>query len=276
MSKRILSDKDRKTLLAKYKEDKLNDAPANISDKVLIENYGTDEQKALLPAPTTQAGAAKSNETATNGNGNPAPTPATTTNTNTQEGGVSDEGKVGADAEREHQVGQYKELYDVEPSEDLSTAEITALNVTRINENFRNAPADPTAQEYIDALNRYLELHDGVAPATQLNLYSLLEANEQKEGHLKTGGGVVAPAATPATPTQEQIADDLKTGNFHGVPLPNLQSTTVNKDVEKITLVNKEGKTKEFTKFTYEKYMLNDKNWKPLPQEPIEVQNIKK
>lgn len=263
MSKRILNDKDRKALLVKYKEDKLNDAPANISDKTLIENYGTDEQKALLPAPTTQEGAAKPNETATSGNGNqPAATPSPTT---TQEGGVND-GKSGADAERELAIEHYKELYGVEPSEDLPTIEIQALIVTKENENYRNAPADPSSQEYVDALNRYLELHDGVAPSTQLNLFGLLDANEKKEDHLKAGGGTVAPvpAATPSVaPAVEQ-----------SIPMPNLTATTTHKDVEKVTLVNSAGKTKEFTKFTYEKYMLNDKEWKPLPKAPKEVEQL--
>ena len=65
-STRYLKDKERTDLLAKYKADRENDAPANISDKTLIENYGTDEQKALLAASTKKAGeAAKAQEPTT-------------------------------------------------------------------------------------------------------------------------------------------------------------------------------------------------------------------
>lgn len=68
MSKRILSDKDRTDLLKKYKEDKLNDAPANITDATLIKNYGSDDQKALLEtAPKPAEG--KKDETPNSGNG---------------------------------------------------------------------------------------------------------------------------------------------------------------------------------------------------------------
>ena len=45
---RILNDKERAELLVKYKDDRMRDAPHNITDKTLIENYGNDAQKALL------------------------------------------------------------------------------------------------------------------------------------------------------------------------------------------------------------------------------------
>ena len=66
---RILNDKERADLMAKYKDDRLKDAPHNITDKTLIENYGNDAQKALLQkagggaAPAMQVPQAKENKT---------------------------------------------------------------------------------------------------------------------------------------------------------------------------------------------------------------------
>ena len=74
---RILNDKDRADLMVKYKDDRLKDAPHNITDKTLIENYGNDAQKALLQkagggvAPAKQEPQATENKTA-NTNANPA------------------------------------------------------------------------------------------------------------------------------------------------------------------------------------------------------------
>ena len=267
MSKRILSDKDRKTLLAKYKEDKLNDAPANISDKVLIENYGTDEQKALLATPAPKAGTATTNQTPTadNGNGNtPAATPTPSPATN-DEG--NDSGKVGADKEREHQVAEYKRLYGVEPNADWETGEITAYNVTKTNEIASAERNNPQRQEYIDALNQYITLHGGQAPTTQLTYDDLIAANEQKTLELSQPS---ANAPTPAaTPTVQDNA-----GSFEGKPMPNLTATTTNKDVEKIACIHKDGRKKEFSKFTYDNYVSKDQDWKRVPQEPIEVQGL--
>ena len=72
---RILNDKERAELLVKYKDDRMHDAPHNITDKTLIENYGNDAQKALLQkagggaAPANQTPQATENKTA---NTNPA------------------------------------------------------------------------------------------------------------------------------------------------------------------------------------------------------------
>lgn len=45
-----LTDDERVELRSKYKADNLRDAPANIKDKTLITNYGTEEQKQRLEA----------------------------------------------------------------------------------------------------------------------------------------------------------------------------------------------------------------------------------
>ena len=60
MAKNFLSNAERLELIEKYRADKLNEPPKNISDKTLIENFGTDEQKTRLqnpPAGETQEGA---------------------------------------------------------------------------------------------------------------------------------------------------------------------------------------------------------------------------
>jgi len=72
---RILSDKERSILLKAYKDDRMKDAPANISDKTLIENYGTNEQKKLLSGftPTEPASKGTENKASENKGANPEP-----------------------------------------------------------------------------------------------------------------------------------------------------------------------------------------------------------
>lgn len=259
MSKRILNDKDRKALLAKYKDDRMNDAPANISDKVLIENYGTDEQKALLATPATQAGEAKQNQATTPSVGSENP-PATPTS---QEPNVNEDGKIGADAEREHQVAEYKRLYGVEPSAELPTNDIAALNLTKQNELDAAARNNPQSQEYIDELNRYISLHNGQAPATQLSFDELYNANEQK----------VVELSQPQPQTPAPANKQFEEGAFER-KLPNVTATTTHKDVEKVSCVHKDGRKKQFTKYTYEQFIAKDKDWKLVPQAPKEVQEL--
>ena len=90
---RILSDKDRAVLLKAYKDDRMKDAPANISDKTLIENYGTNEQKKLLSglAPTESAPKGTENKTSENKGANPEP-PANGGNTGSGDGAGADNG----------------------------------------------------------------------------------------------------------------------------------------------------------------------------------------
>lgn len=44
-SNKTLSAEERQSLLAAYKQERLKEAPANISDASLVEKYGSDEQK---------------------------------------------------------------------------------------------------------------------------------------------------------------------------------------------------------------------------------------
>lgn len=207
---RILNDKDRNGLLAKYKEDKLRDAPQNITDKTLIENYGTDEQKKLLEAPSKEKGADASTETNT-----PAP-----------------------------------------------AANDAAANSGNTNDG--QPVINTTSKEYVDALNDYIVLNDGQAPKEQLSLEQLVEANNARTVELSKAN---APQEQPKP--QEQPA-------AKGQPQesPNLQASTLNKDVEKVTLVNKAGQERRVSKFTFENYLKNDAVWKLKPGAPSEVENL--
>ena len=88
---RILSDKERSILLKAYKDDRMKDAPANISDKTLIENYGTNEQKKLLSGftPTEPAPKGTENKASENKGANPEP-PANGGNTGSGDGAGAD------------------------------------------------------------------------------------------------------------------------------------------------------------------------------------------
>ena len=90
---RILSDKERSILLKAYKDDRMKDAPANISDKTLIENYGTNEQKKLLSGftPTEPAPKGTENKASENKGANPEP-PANGGNTGSGDGAGADKG----------------------------------------------------------------------------------------------------------------------------------------------------------------------------------------
>lgn len=207
---RILNDKDRNGLLAKYKEDKLRDAPQNITDKTLIENYGTDEQKALLEAPSKEKGADASTETNT---------PAPATNDAAANSGNTNDGQL-------------------------------VINTT--------------SKEYVDALNDYIVLNDGQAPKEQLSLEQLVEANNARTVELSKAN----------TPQEQPKPQEQPAAKGQPQESPNLQASTLNKDVEKVTLVNKAGQERRVSKFTFENYLKNDAVWKLKPGAPSEVENL--
>lgn len=211
---RILKDKDRNELLAKYKEDKLRDAPQNITDKTLIENYGTDEQKALLEAPSKEKGADAATET------------------NTQAPATND----------------------------------AAANAGNTNDG--QPVIDTTSKEYVDALNDYIVLNDGQAPKEQLSLEQLIEANNARTVELSKAN---APQEQPQPKAQPKAQPAAKAQPQES---PNLQASTLNKDVEKVVLVNKAGNERKVSKFTYENYLKNDAVWKIKPSAPTEIENL--
>lgn len=169
---RLLNDSDRAVLLQAYKDDRLRDAPANILDKTLIENYGTDEQKKLLPeveAPKTQenqegkGAGAGAGENAGNAN---------------QFGSETDEtGKV---IETEQENGQNPEqiISTVENRPELKNEEIPASSEEKT--------------VFLDAFNEYVRVFGGKSPAPELNTEGILAAVKGELERQKTEAKAVA------------------------------------------------------------------------------------
>ena len=251
---RILNDKDRADLMAKYKDDRLKDAPHNITDKTLIENYGNDAQKALLQkagggvAPAKQEPQAKENKTS---NTNPA---SDAGNGGTIEGESEAEK---AEKERAFEVAEYERLHGEKPAENFPTDEIRAANLTKAKELEAEAAkgsGDNTA--FLDAFNQYVKLHDGKAPAKELTTEQLVEANNKRVEELKKVQAAPAKAAAKAAAKVEA-------------------NNTV-KGVDMVELYNaKTNETKSFSRFTWENYMKGkEKDWQLKPTEPEEVQGL--
>ena len=252
---RILNDKDRAYLMAKYKDDRLKDAPHNITDKTLIENYGNDAQKALLQkagggaAPAKQEPQAKENKTS---NTNPA---IDAGNGGTIEG----EGEAEkAEKVRAFEVAEYERLHGEKPAENFPTDEIRAANLTKAKELEAEAAkgsGDNTA--YLDAFNQYVKLHDGKAPAKELTTEQLVEANNKRVEELKNV------QAAPKQKAPAKAAEKVEANN------------TV-KGVDMVELYNaKTNETKSFSRFTWENYMKGkEKDWQLKPTEPEEVQGL--
>ena len=252
---RILNDKERAELLVKYKDDRMHDAPHNITDKTLIENYGNDAQKALLQkagggaAPAKQEPKAKENKTS---NTKPA-------------SGAGDSGAIEGESEAEKaenkkafEVAEYERLHGEKPAENLPTDEIRAANLTKAKETEAEAAkgsGDNTA--YLDAFNQYVKLHDGKAPAKELTTEQLVEANNKRVEELKNV------QAAPAQKAPAKAAEKVEANN------------TV-KGVDMVELYNaKTNETKSFSRFTWENYMKGkEKDWQLKPTEPEEVQGL--
>jgi hypothetical protein len=255
---RILNDKDRADLMAKYKDDRLKDAPHNITDKTLIENYGNDAQKALLQkagggvAPAKQEPKAKENKTS---NTKPA-------------SGAGDSGAIEGESEAEKaenkkafEVAEYERLHGEKPAENLPADEIRAANLTKAKELEAEAAkgsGDKTA--YLDAFNQYVKLHDGKAPAKELKTEQLVEANNKRIEELKNVQA--APKGKAQTPAQKAPAKVEANNTVKGVEMVELYNTKTNE-------------TKTFARFTWENYMKGkEKDWQLKPTEPEEVQGL--
>ena len=251
---RILSDKERAELLVKYKDDRMHDAPHNITDKTLIENYGNNAQKALLQkagggaAPAKQEPKAKENKTS---NAKPA-------------SGTGDSGAIEGESEAEKaeskkafEVAEYERLHGEKPAENLPADEIRAANLTKAKEMEAEAAkgsGDNTA--YLDAFNQYVKLHDGKAPAKELTTEQLVEANNKRVEELKN---------VRAAPKQKEQT-----------PAKNAPAKEAVKGVDMVELYNtKTNETKSFSRFTWENYMKGkEKDWQLKPTEPEEVQGL--
>lgn len=259
---RILNDKERAELLVKYKDDRMHDAPHNITDKTLIENYGNDAQKALLQkagggaAPAKQEPKAKENKTS---NTKPA-------------SGAGDSGAIDGESEAEKaekkkafEVAEYERLHGEKPAENLPTDEIRAANLTKAKELEAEAAkggGDNTA--YLDAFNQYVKLHDGKAPAKELTTEQLVEANNKRVEALKN---------LQETPKQKKQTPAQKAPAKAAVKV---EAENMVKGVDMVELYNtKTNETKSFSRFTWENYMKGkEKDWQLKPTEPEEVQGL--
>ena len=260
---RILSDKERSILLKAYKDDRMKDAPANISDKTLIENYGTNEQKKLLSGftPTEPAPKGTENKASENKGTNPEP-PANGGNTGSGDGAGADKGsedKIKAEKELEYQKSEYFRLYGENPNEAFTVDEIRAANLTKEKENTAKTE-DATA--YLDAFNEYVRLHDGKTPNSELTTEQLKEANSKKVEELKN---------TPKVQDIPQVPEGAS-----GTP-EKKDGTVFFKGQEMIKLRNvKTGETRLYPKQTYLRFMLgrvSENQWVPY-EEPDEVKNL--
>ena len=260
---RILSDKDRAVLLKAYKDDRMKDAPANISDKTLIENYGTNEQKKLLSglAPTEPAPKGTENKTSENKGANPEP-PANGGETGSGDDadkGGEDEEKLKAYKELAYQRGEYFRLHGVNADEAFTADEIRAANLTKEKENTAKTE-DATA--YLDAFNEYVRLHDGKTPNSELTTEQLKEANSKKVEELKNTPKV---RDIPQVPDQPKETPEKKDGAifFKGQEMIKLRNV-------------KTGDTRLYPKATYLRFMLgrvSENQWVPY-EEPDEVKNL--
>ena len=260
---RILSDKDRAVLLKAYKDDRMKDAPANISDKTLIENYGTNEQKKLLSglAPTEPAPKGTENKTSENKGANPEP-PANGGETGSGDDadkGSEEEDRIKAERVLENEKSEYFRLYGENPNEAFTVDEIRAANLTKEKENTAKTE-DATA--YLDAFNEYVRLHDGKTPNSELTTEQLKEANAKKVEELKNAPKV---QDIPQVPDQPKETPEKKEGAifFKGQEMIKLRNV-------------KTGDTRLYPKATYLRFMLgrvSENQWVPY-EEPDEVKNL--
>ena len=245
---RLLSDTARAELLAKYKADRIMEAPKNILDATLIKNYGTYEQKKLLPAETQTQ---------------PAPSPS---------GGVikgspetNEVGNERAEKELKYQKELYKELYNVEAPESFDLDTLTGENIAKQNElnAAKTGSEDPkgvyNGVSYLDAFNHYIKLHNGKAPEANMSTADLVNANSDTIN------------ALAQKPNEANEAVNVNSGDMEN------ESTKKSEEVseDEVVLYNKElNMTKKFKRFTYENYMKNDKAWSLPPAVPQEVKEL--
>lgn len=248
MAKNFLTNEERLTLIEKYKEDKLNNPPSNITDATLIKNYGTDEQKAKLqsaqPAEKPQ------------GSENKGTDPAAT-NTEEQAGQGAGDTKPELSAEQKERnalIEEYKELHDgAEPAADVPNDEIRAANVKagNLKEAANKAQAQQVKDaEYVKAFNEYVDLYL-VMPKDTLTTAELVALNEQKRA-------LNAAAEEQANKAQEQAQ----------------QAQKVEVQVaDTVTIVDNKTKAQSVVpRYTWEKFISKDGTHSLKPETPAELQ----
>lgn len=218
MAKNFLLNAERLELIDKYKAEKLNDPPKNISDKTLIENFGTDEQKARLQG--TQPGEAQEG----------AQNKATSQPNGDQQG-------------KEPLEGENPLNGDENKSDEDALADLIG--------DAPAAPAAPAAPikdaNYMAAFNEYLKLHNGQAPASNLETAEIEALNKAvlDEANLQKQKAAVVAASKPIS----------------------------NKGPERVDLIHKETKEKiRVTRFAYDNYIKKTQpEFQLMPTPPIEA-----
>lgn len=232
-AKNFLPESERNEIIERYKADKLNNPPANISDKTLIENYGTDEQKARLQeSPATEEQEADKNKAS-----NEEPTPEELAQ-------AEKEAK-----ELEYQRGLYFDTHGKDAAEDMTIGELIAINSTN-NKDAENNTIVTNIPDYIKEFGRYTELHNKM-PDQSLTAEQLKEANDKR-----------AEVLVNEKAQAEQIKQNMKAAgnasNKNNVTLVN-HSTK-----EKIVVTR-------FTYDKFIKK--NQPEWRLMPEAPQEVQD---
>ena len=163
-----LTDGEREELRTKYAEDKLNNPPANISDKTLIDNYGDDGQRGrlsienfdvrVLTDPNFQTHPKAGDEE------KPEPIEGVQSGNDANVGTKSEtpiksEAELKAETELAHQTDLYKQLHEgIAPDASWDVGTITAENISKQNANANLPNADPKAAEFAKLFNDYLRL----------------------------------------------------------------------------------------------------------------------
>lgn len=182
-----LSKKVRAEYIGKYELIALKKPVHNISDEKLVEyvhanadKLPNEDQKPKTEDPKTVE---NSNDVLKQSEGDQPK----------QNEGVQDASKDKADAERKHQFDLFKELNGVEANPELSTEEITAINVSKQNENH--------------ARQTYFGLF-GKQPIEGMTVEQIVSANENEIERIKA---IKSKSAEEPKPIQNGIDYDPKT-----------------------------------------------------------------
>ena len=148
-----LSKKNKAQFVADYEKIFFKVPPHNISDEKLVEVVNANREKIGSNEGTQNPPSQEGIQDAKNGEGD-GTTDAKGDGDNNGDGinpedgtGANGDGKISPDDERLHQLAKFKELHGEDADENLSTSEITALNLTK--ENFLTG-----SKEYFDLFGK--------------------------------------------------------------------------------------------------------------------------
>lgn len=237
MAKNFLSNEERLDLIEKYKDAKFNAPPANITDKTLIENFGTDEQKARLSQPQTGE--------KQKGTENEAAEPAGAANEAGAEQGAADTGvneaqNAGNSNDTVVGDGTGQALPEIPNPVTEQVSAGTANEAANVQDFDKN-------QEYVKEFTRYVELFTKM-PNDALTAEELKAANDAKE---------------------LQNAQDLKDAEQIKANAKAMQEH----NSSEVTLVNKNDLNNKIvvSQYTYDKFLSKDAEWQLMPKPPVET-----